>query len=495
MPDTQQTFDSRSPADGRVVATFPIMDAAAVGEAVDRARIAASWWGDLSFGERKKYLLRFKSILARRADELAELVHQENGKPTDDALLEILLSIEHIDWAARNAEKVLKQRRVRPGLLTANQDARLAYQPLGVIGIIGPWNYPVFTPMGSIAYALAAGNALVFKPSEYTPLVGQWIVDAVNEAIPQQPVAQLITGAGTTGAALCHSGVDKIAFTGSGATGRKVLKECAESLTPVALELGGKDAVLVDASANLDKAADAVTFGAYHNAGQTCAGVERVYVHEAVYHEFLEKVAEKTRALVPGTNRDSSYGPMTMPSQIDVVRRHILDAMARGGRAVVGGPESVGECVVTPVLLADVPEDSTAITEETFGPTIVVNPVRDLDEAVDRSNASSYGLSAAIFSGDRKAMGQAANRLRTGSVTMNSWVMNAGVPALPWGGNGESGFGRIHGADGLREFTLAKSTTRERFPLPIAINITNFQRHPQAAQLVRKTFAFIHGRS
>ena len=495
MPDTQQTFDSRSPADGRVVATFPVMDATAVGEIVDRARIAANWWGGLTFGERRRYLMRFKSIVARRSAELAELVHQENGKPTDDALLEILLSVEHIDWAAKHAEKVLKQRKVATGMLSMNQDARLAYQPLGVIGIIGPWNYPVFTPIGSIAYALAAGNALVYKPSEYTPAVGEWLIDAIQEAIPDQPVAQLVTGAGETGAALCNSGVDKVAFTGSGPTGRKVLKECAQTLTPVTLELGGKDAVLVDASADLEKAADAVTFGAYHNAGQTCAGVERVYVHEAVYHEFLDRVAAKTRALTPGTTRDASYGPMTMPTQIDVVRRHVLDAMARGGQAVVGGPESVGERVIGPVLLTNVPEDSTAVTEETFGPMIVVNPVRDLDEAVDRSNASSFGLSAAIFSKDRKAMERAAARLRVGSVTMNTWVMNAGVPALPWGGNGESGFGRIHGEDGLREFTRAKSTARERFALPVALTLTNFQRHPRATELVRKTFAFVHGRS
>ena len=493
MPQTL-TFDSRSPADGSVVATFPLMGAPEVAEAVDRARIAANWWGDLGWRERRRYLMRVKSVFARRSDELAEIVHRENGKPTDDALLEILLSIEHLDWAAKRAEGVLGRRRVRTGLLSMNQDARVSHQPLGVIGVIGPWNYPVFTPMGSIAYALAAGNAVVFKPSEYTPDVGRWMIDAIQEAIPDQPVAQLVTGDGGTGAALCASGVDKVSFTGSAATGRKVALECAESLTPVLMELGGKDAVLVDASADLERAASAATFGAYHNAGQTCAGVERVYVHEAVYHEFLDRVASKVRALTPGTARDSAYGPMTMPKQIDVVRRHVLDAMARGGQAIVGGPDSVGDRVIGPVLLTNVPEDSSAVTEETFGPVIVVNPVRDLDEAVDRSNASSFGLSAAIFSRDRRAMERAAERLRVGSVTMNSWVMNASVAALPWGGVGESGYGRIHGDDGLREFTRAKSTTRERFPLPVALTITNFDRHPKAADLIRRTFALIHGR-
>jgi aldehyde dehydrogenase (NAD+) len=259
------------------------------------------------------------------------------------------------------------------------------------------------------------------------------------------------------------------------------------------MELGGKDAVLVDRSADLEAAADAVTFGAYHNAGQTCAGVERVYVHEAVHGRFVDLVAARVRQLTPGTSSTASYGPMTMPSQIDVVRRHVLDALNRGGRSVVGGPDSIGESVIGPVLLVDVPEDSTAITEETFGPVIVVNAVRDLNEGVDRANASTFGLSAAVFSADRAAMERAAVQLRAGSVTMNAWLSHASVPALPWGGIGDSGFGRIHGADGLREFARAKSTTRQRFPLPLPITLANFERHPQAADWVRRAFALLHG--
>ncbi|HQR81092.1 MAG TPA: aldehyde dehydrogenase family protein, partial [Actinomycetota bacterium] len=207
MPTATQTFDSHSPADGRIIGTFPAMDEAAVQEAVDRARIAANWWAGLGFAERRRRLLRFKAVMARRSQELAELVHAENGKPTDDALLEIILSVEHTSWAALNAEKVLKRRAVRPGLLTLNHAAHVAYQPLGVVGVIGPWNYPVFTPIGSIAYALAAGNAVVFKPSEFTPAIGKWLIEAISEVIPEQPVAQLITGLGPTGAALCASGV------------------------------------------------------------------------------------------------------------------------------------------------------------------------------------------------------------------------------------------------------------------------------------------------
>ena len=491
MPTTTETFETHSPADGRVIGTYPVMAAATVQEVVDRARIAATWWSDLGFDERRRRLLRFKGHLARRSRELADLVHAENGKPTDDALLEIILSVEHTNWAALNAEKVLKRRGVRPGMLTLNHAAHVQYQPLGVVGIIGPWNYPVFTPIGSIVYALAAGNTIVFKPSEFTPAIGEWLINAINEVVPEQPVAQLITGKGATGAALCASGVDKISFTGSTPTGKKVMAACAESLTPVLLECGGKDAVLVDSDADLDKAADAAAFGAFSNAGQTCVGVERVYVHQAVYDDFLALIAEKARALTPGHGPDSSYGPMTMPSQIEVVREHVRDALERGGRAVVGGPESVGEGVIEPIVLTGVPEDSLAVMEETFGPTLVVNPVRDMDEAVDRANAADFGLAASVFSGNKATLERAAQRLRVGMVSMNSWVMYAGVSALPWGGVGQSGFGRIHGPDGLREFTRAKSTVRERFSMPVSL--TSFARHPKTAEMARRITSALHG--
>lgn len=491
MATATSEFQSHSPGTGDVVGTFPVMSDADVRQAVDTARIAARWWADLGWDTRRARLLAWKHALARRSLELAELVHRENGKPVDDALLEVILSVEHVDWAAKNAERVLARRRVRPGLLTANQQASVAYEPLGVIGVIGPWNYPVFTPMGSIAYALAAGNAVVFKPSEWTPAVGEWLVRTFAEVVPEFPVVQLITGYGATGAALTRGGVDKISFTGSTATGRKIMAQCADTLTPVLLELGGKDAVLVDEDADLDKAVDAVAFGAFSNGGQTCVGVERAYVHEKVYDDFLERLATKARALRPGAEARSSYGPMTMPAQVEVVRRHVADALERGARPVVGGPASVGERVIEPIVLAEAPEDSAAVLEETFGPTVVVNRVRDLDEAVDRANATPYGLAASVFGRSRTRLEAAAARLRVGMVSINSWVLYAGVPALPWGGVGDSGIGRIHGEDGLREFARAKSVVRERFALPIAL--TSFERHPSTGQLVAKAVRLLHG--
>ena len=257
MPVSTETFESRSPGTGEVIGRFDVMTEDDVRVVVDRARIAATWWAELGWKERRRRLMQWKSILARRSREFAELVHRENGKPVDDALLEVVLSVEHMDWAARNAERVLGPRSVRPSLLASNNAARLWYEPLGVVGVIGPWNYPVFTPVGSIAYALAGGNAVVYKPSEYTPAIGRWLVETFADVVPEQPVVQLVTGFGPTGAALCRSGVDKLSFTGSTSTGRKVMSACAETLTPVVLELGGKDALIVDADADLAKAADA----------------------------------------------------------------------------------------------------------------------------------------------------------------------------------------------------------------------------------------------
>src|SRR6516165_2980050 len=323
-----ETFDSVNPATAEVIATFPVFGQAEVNAAVERAQEAAAWWADLGWKERQTRLLAWKSHLIRYIGRLAALVHTETGKPLDDAKLEIVLAIVHLDWAAKHARKVLSPRRVPSGLTALNQASYVEYLPLGVIGVIGPWNYPVFTPMGSLAYALAAGNAVVFKPSEYTPAVGGWLVSSFAEVVPEQPVLQLITGAGATGEALALSAVNKIAFTGSSPTARKVMAACAQNLTPIVAECGGKDAFIVGADADLDAAADACAWGAMSNAGQTCIGVERVYVVQDVYHTFLEKLTDRVAEIRPGDDREADYGPLTLPGQAEVIENHIADALA-----------------------------------------------------------------------------------------------------------------------------------------------------------------------
>jgi acyl-CoA reductase-like NAD-dependent aldehyde dehydrogenase len=484
------TFDSLNPSTGDVVASWPIDDSATVAAAVDRARIAATWWAELDFAGRAERLRKWAGVLTRRMAQLAEVVHAETGKPHADAQLEIVLAIEHVVWASKHASKVLGPQRRSPGLLMANYAATVRYEPLGVVGVIGPWNYPVFTPMGSIAYALAAGNAVVFKPSEYTPGVGRWLADSFADVVPEQPVLQLVTGLGETGAALCRSGVDKLAFTGSAATGRKVMAACAETLTPVVIEAGGKDSLLVDADADVDGAADAAVWGGMSNAGQTCVGVERVYVHEKVYDEFVAKVVAKTDGLRAGADSGAKIGPITMPGQLRVISDHITDALAKGGKAVRGGADAVGDRFVQPTVLVDVPEDSTAVTDETFGPTLTIAKVRDMDEAVARANATRYGLGNTVFA---KARGmELAKRLRSGMVAVNSVISFAGIPSLPFGGVGDSGFGRIHGPDGLREFARSKAIARPRFRAPL--NLTSFSRPEKADKMVATLMTLLHGK-
>ncbi|MBV9380358.1 MAG: aldehyde dehydrogenase family protein [Streptosporangiaceae bacterium] len=495
-----ETFDTVNPATGEVIATFPVQGERDVAAAVARAREAAAWWAGLSWRDRRLRLLAWKSHLTRYMGRLARLVHDETGKPLDDATLEVVITVLHIDWAAKHAHRVLRPRSVPSGLAMINQAATVGYVPLGVVGVIGPWNYPVFTPMGSIAYALAAGNAVVFKPSELTPATGQWLVRSFGEVLGEvfgdtaaRDVLQLVTGDGSTGEALARIGVDKLAFTGSAATGRKVMAAAADTLTPVLAECGGKDAMLVDADADLDAAAEAAAWGALSNAGQTCVGVERVYVCEPAYQKFMEKLTERVAALRPGDDSGASYGPMTLPRQIDVVERHLADAVARGGRAAVGGLDSVRAPYVDPVVLVDVPEESAAIQEETFGPVVAVTPVRSLDEGVRLANASPYALGSALFTGKRRGAAlRAARALRAGMTSVNSVIAFAAVPALPFGGSGESGFGRIHGADGLRAFARAKSITRQRMK-PLIVT-TSFQRTDRDMDRLVRLITVRHGR-
>jgi acyl-CoA reductase-like NAD-dependent aldehyde dehydrogenase len=360
----------------------------------------------------------------------------------------------------------------------ANMSTRVEYQPLGVIGIIGPWNYPVFTPMGSIAYALAAGNSVVFKPSEFTPGVGYWLGESFNAVAPLADVFFVATGGAATGAALSTSGVDKVAFTGSSATGKKIAAACAQKLTPVLMECGGTDPALIDLDCNLDKAAEAILWGAMANAGQTCIGIERVYVHQQVAHLFANKISELAAKLEVG--RD--YGAATMPSQLAIIDSHIKDAVSLGGEFLIGSVNSVQPPYVLPTIMVNVPEDSLAVSEETFGPTLTIRAVASMEEAIALANASKYGLAASVWS---KRNGKAiASRLHCGMVSVNSVLAFTATPTMPFGGIKESGYGRIHGREGLREFSYTRSVVATRFNIPL--NFATFNRTAKVDNFIKK---------
>jgi acyl-CoA reductase-like NAD-dependent aldehyde dehydrogenase len=500
MTSAGHTFESVNPATGELVGTFPVAGSEEITEVVARAREGAAWWAGLSWRDRRVRLLAWKSHFVRNTESLAQLIHDEGGKPLDDGKIEVMLSVLHLDWAARHAHRVLGSRRVPSGLAMMNMASSLSYEPLGVVGVIGPWNYPLFTPMGSVAYALAAGNAVIFKPSELTPAVGAWMVSSFSEVLRETfgdppvsgSVLQLVTGYGPTGSALTASGVDKIAFTGSPGTARKVMATAAASLTPVLAECGGKDALVVDASADLDAAVEAAAWGGMSNAGQTCIGIERVYVHSEIFDSFVSKLRDRVSALRPGSDPSASYGPLTMPAQASVISRHISDALSAGGHAAVGGESSVQPPYVSPVILVDVPESSLAVQEETFGPVLTVTSVESLSEGVRLANASGYALGSSVFSGSRSAAMAAARALRAGMTSVNSVVAFTAVPALPFGGSGESGFGRIHGEDGLRAFARAKSITRQRMrPM---VTTMSFSRTPADMSRLVRLITFLHGR-
>jgi acyl-CoA reductase-like NAD-dependent aldehyde dehydrogenase len=484
--DDRAVIESRNPATGEVLGTVPVHAEEEVRARVERARQAAAQWSKLGFAERRAALDDFRRALAARADDLADLIHRENGKPRIDGLMEVLLALTHLAHASARAEKVLAPQRVSAGIL-ANFRAVIHYLPLGVVGVIGPWNYPLFTPMGSISSALAAGNGVVLKPSELTPLVGMELAAIAAASLGHPDLVQVVTGYGATGAALARAGVDKLSFTGSTATGRKVMAAAAETLTPVLMELGGKDAMIVAADADVDEAAEAAVFGALTNAGQTCISIERVYVAAPIYDRFVDRVVDLARSVRPGED----IGPMTRPEQVDVVREHVRDAVDRGARALVGGPDAVDGSFVSPTVLVDVTDDMRVMREETFGPVLPILRVADADEALRRANALPYGLGSAVFG--KQNVRTLAGRMRAGMTAINSVLAFAGVPALPFGGVGESGFGRIHGDDGLREFVRVHSVAEARFGLPKSFDLMSFRQPEGTYERVRMIIDQLYG--
>ena len=484
------TFESINPATGEIVGVFPLTTKDEVNEVVARAKVAAGRWADLSFRARNVVLRDWASVLTRDMHEAAELIHRETGKPISDATLEVALAIEHIGWAGKFAPKVLARQSRPTGLLMFNMAAQVQRVPFGVVGVIGPWNYPIFTPVGSIAYALAAGNTVVFKPSEYTPAIGSFLEESFKRIAPFRDVLTVVTGDSSTGVALTESSVDKISFTGSTRTAKKVAASCAERMTPVVLECGGKDAVIIDKDADIKKAAEMTLWHAMSNAGQSCIGAERVYVHHQVADQFKSEIVARAKELKPGFGDGAKYGPATMPSQLKVIKSHIEDAAKRGGTFLLGGKDAIQGGYVEPVILADVPEDSLAVTEETFGPTLVINTVSDMDEAVDLANATSYGLGAAVWS--KRNGKRIASLLSCGMVSINSAFSFAAIGAVPFGGVKDSGYGRIHGAEGLLEFTYPRTVVRRRFRIPL--EFTSFERSARADRILIRLVRLMHKR-
>ncbi len=462
--DGERTIETFDPRSGALLGVVPDQDEATVRAAIGTARAAASAWAALDHRERSRHLLAVRDRLLDRADELVEVICAETGKQRAEAVsTELMVVCEMIEWCAKHAEKVLRPRSVSTGTL-AHKKAWVRYEPLGVVGVISPWNYPFTLSMTPVVTALFAGNTVVLKPSEVTPTVGLAIGELFCDDL-WSGIVQVVTGGGATGEALVRGGVDKVVFTGSVRTGRKVMAAAAESLTPVLLELGGKDPMIVCADADLDRAAKGAVWGSFQNSGQTCMSVERVYVDRRVHDDFVDRVVREASRIRQDAN-GGDIGSMTFAPQLETVRRHLDDATSKGARTLLGG-EALDRPGLwfPPTVVVDVDHTMELMTEETFGPVMAIMAVDDAEEAVRLANDSPYGLNSSVWTEDDELATSIANRLQAGNVCINDCLVSYGVPALPFGGVKDSGIGRVHGEEGLREFSQTKSVLGSRVRL------------------------------
>ena len=461
----QERLISKNPITGAEIGDFPVMGHDEVRGLVAATRAAQAGWSKRPLQERGSALQKLRRLLVERADEIAAAIRAETGKAPGEALFEVVVACEHISFLAKKAPSVLLARQAGAGWFT-HRRARVVYEPFGVIGAITPWNYPFAISMGVTATAIAAGNGLVLKPSEYTPQVGARVVELASAATGTAELATLATGDGRTGAALVESGVDKIAFTGSAATGRKIMEAASRSLTPVVLELGGKDAMIVCEDADIERAARGAVWGAFYGCGQVCMSVERVYVVGSVFDEFVGAVVQEARRVRTSDEPEAMIGSLIGAFQREKVEDHVRDARSKGARVLLGGRALDGPgYFYSPTVVVDVDHEMALMRDETFGPVLPIMPVADDDEAVRMANDSAFGLDASIWTRSRERARRIATQLKVGSVVFNDHLINYVIADLPFGGVGHSGFGRVHGAEGLREFVRPKAWIEDRIAL------------------------------
>ncbi|RJX35343.1 MAG: aldehyde dehydrogenase family protein [Desulfarculus sp.] len=447
------------PATGQVLGYSPLDDPAQVPELVAAARQAQPAWADTPVHLRVRALRRVGDYITDHAQELAQTIASDNGKTRLDALVtEVIAAAMAVDYYARKAGCFLAERSLRPAsLLLANKRSRILRQPYGVIAVISPWNYPFAIPFSEVVMGLLAGNAVILKAASETQMVGRALEQCLAAAgLPAGVFTYLNLPGRVAGQALLQAGVNKLFFTGSTAVGKQLMAQAAQSLTPLNLELGGNDAMLVCPDADLERAAAGAAWAGFSNCGQSCAGVERIYVHQDVYQPFLDLLADRVRALRVGPDRDHQVelGAMTTTSQMDKVRLHLEDALARGANIYAESQPAPEQGNFMPArVLTGVNHQMLVMREETFGPLVAVMPVVEMDQAVELANDSDLGLTGSVWSRDRRAARSLARRIQAGVVTINDHLMSHGLAEAPWGGFKQSGIGRSHGEIGFAEMT------------------------------------------
>jgi acyl-CoA reductase-like NAD-dependent aldehyde dehydrogenase len=497
MPTLEAGIEVRNPATGELVATVPRIAVDAVPALVARARAAQPAWEALGFEGRARVLRRAQKWIVDNSDRVARTIVSETGKAYDDALMaEVGYAASAFGFWAKHAPRFLADEKVRtssPFLVGRRLVVR--YRPLGVIGVIGPWNYPLTNSFGDCIPALAAGNATVLKPSQSTPLTSLLMADALRECGLPEDVYLVATGDGATGEALIDE-VDMIMFTGSTATGKRVLERAARTLTPVSLELGGKDPMIVLADADVERAANSAVYASMQNGGQTCVSIERVYVEAPIYDDFVDRVTRKVAALrqgVPDGPGSVDVGAMTFAPQLDIVSRHVEEARQAGAQVLTGGRANQdGGRFYAPTVLAGVDHSMSCMTEETFGPTVAIMRVSDADEAVRLANDSPYGLAASVFGKDVARAEQVARRIEAGAACINDAQLNYFALELPMGGWKESGMGVRHGAPGIRKYCRQQSLLITRLAPKREIHM--FPYRARTTTLIAKALKLLYGR-
>src|SRR6266567_9219920 len=478
---------SRDPRTGEEIGRAPIVMPEDVARAVGRAREAQSEWAILTFRERGRLIMKARKIILKELEEIALLISRETGKPVSEAIaMELTTSLDLMQYFARKTPSLLRPRRVSVGQYwSMGRSSYEIYKPMGVVGIISPWNFPWATPLDEVVMALMAGNTVVLKPSELTPLTGLKIKDVFKRAGLADGALQVVTGDGSTGAALVGAGVDKIMFTGSVATGKRVAEAAAKYLTPVVLELGGKDPMIVLEDSNIENAARGAVWGAFANCGQACAAVERCYVDESIAPQFTDAVVKETKRLRQnvGAEKDADIGSMTSERQLRIVEDHVLDARTKGATVLTGGqrpPSLTGPCY-EPTVLANVDHEMEVMRDETFGPVLPIMTFKTDDEAVRLANDTIYGLTASVFTKDMARGKQLAERVDAGTVMVNEVLYTHGIAQTPWGGVKQSGIGRTHGRAGLLEMVSPQHIHLNR--LSFIPDLWWFNYTPQAGRL------------